>query len=80
MIPESHRDLLERPVVGVLATINPDGSPQASPVWLDYDGTFVRVNSARGRQKDRNMRARPRVSLCWSIPITPIGTWKSEVR
>jgi len=32
MIPESHRDLLERPVVGVLATINPDGSPQASPV------------------------------------------------
>jgi len=38
---------------------------------LDYDGTFVRVNSARGRQKDRNMRARPRVSLVLVDPDNP---------
>ncbi len=63
MIPQTHRDLIERPLVAVLATIMPDGTPQASPVWFDFDGTYIRINSARGRQKDRNMRERPRVSL-----------------
>lgn len=71
MIPETHRDLLDRPVVAVLATINPDGRPQASPVWLDYDGTYIRINSARGRRKDRNMRARPWVSMVLVDPDNP---------
>ncbi len=57
-IPDTHRDLVERPIVAVLATVNPDGTPQASPVWFDYKEGFVRVNSAKGRQKDKNMRAR----------------------
>jgi len=70
-IPETHRDLVERPIVAVLATINPDGTPQASPVWFDYVDGYIRVNSARGRQKDRNMRARPHVSLVIVDPDNP---------
>lgn len=70
-IPDGYMDLLERPVVAVLATVNPDGTPQVSPVWVDYADGYVRVNSARGRQKDRNMRARPWVSLVLVDPDNP---------
>ena len=63
MIPADYQDLLERPLLAVLATSMPDGSPQATPLWFDFDGQFIRVNSARGRAKDRNMRRAPRVAL-----------------
>jgi PPOX class probable F420-dependent enzyme len=62
-IPASHRDLLERTIVVTLVTLMPDGHPQASPVWFSYDGTHIWVNSAKGRQKDKNMRARPQVTV-----------------
>jgi PPOX class probable F420-dependent enzyme len=62
-IPGSHRDLFQKRAFGHLATLMPDGSPQVTPVWVDFDGTYVLVNSARGRQKDRNMRARPQVAI-----------------
>jgi PPOX class probable F420-dependent enzyme len=41
----------------------PNGSPQVTPVWFDFDGTHIRINSAKGRVKDRNMRRDPRVAL-----------------
>jgi PPOX class probable F420-dependent enzyme len=67
LVPDSHRDLLARPIHGVLSTIMPDGShghrPQSSLVWVDYDGTHVLINTTLERQKCRNMRANPRVSL-----------------
>jgi PPOX class probable F420-dependent enzyme len=62
-IPETHRDLLVKPVHGVLSTIMPDGQPQSSMVWIDYDGTFVLINTTLERQKGRNMRANPKVAL-----------------
>lgn len=62
-IPESHEDLLETKALASLATVMPDGSPQVTPVWFDFDGTHVRVNSAKGRRKDLNMRRDPRVAL-----------------
>ncbi len=70
-IPESHRDLFERPVVVTLVTIMPDGQPQATPVWCDFDGEHIRVNTARGRQKDKNMTARPRVTILAIDPDDP---------
>jgi PPOX class probable F420-dependent enzyme len=70
-IPESHRDLLESKALAHLATLMPDGSPQTTPVWCDFDGTHVRVNSARGRRKDRNMRRDPRVALSLCDPGNP---------
>jgi len=65
LIPESHLDLLgdEMPIVAALATLMPDGSPQLTPVWFDREGELFRVNTVRGRVKERNMTARPRVAL-----------------
>jgi PPOX class probable F420-dependent enzyme len=63
LIPEDHMDLLTRPVHGVLTTILPDGQPQSSLVWCDFDGEFVCVNTSRERQKGKNMKANPKVSL-----------------
>jgi PPOX class probable F420-dependent enzyme len=70
-IPESHADLLDKKAFAHLATLMRDGSPQSTPVWFAYDGTHVIVNSAKGRQKDRNMRRDPRVSLSISDPEDP---------
>jgi PPOX class probable F420-dependent enzyme len=63
LIPESHLDLLTRPIHGVLTTMMPDGQPQSSLVWCDYDGECVRVNTSRERQKGKNMQSNPKVSL-----------------
>jgi PPOX class probable F420-dependent enzyme len=62
-IPESHLDLLTRPIHGVLTTMMLDGQPQSSLVWCDYDGECARVNTSRERQKGKNIQANPKVSL-----------------
>lgn len=62
-IPESHRDLLQSPIHGVLTTMMPDGMPQSSIVWVDYDGASVLINTTLERQKGRNMQANPKVAL-----------------
>jgi PPOX class probable F420-dependent enzyme len=62
-IPESHRDLLTRPIHGVLTTMMPDGQPQSSLVWCDEDGECARLNTTRERQKGHNMQTNPNVSL-----------------
>jgi PPOX class probable F420-dependent enzyme len=62
-IPASHRDLVECPPVAALTTIMPDGYPQTSVVWCDFDGACLRVNTMRGFQKERNIRRDPRVTL-----------------
>jgi len=46
-----------------LFELMPDGSPQVTPVWVDYDGTHILVNTAEGRQKPRNIRRDPRVAI-----------------
>ena len=63
MIPDSHRDLLDGPILVALATLMPDGHPQVTPVWCSYDGTHVIVNATIDRQKHRNMAARPEVTV-----------------
>ena len=60
-IPEKFKDLFTKVAFAHLATSMADGSPQVTPVWVDYDGTHVRVNSAKGRVKDKNMRRNKRV-------------------
>ena len=62
-IHEDPLDLLTRPVHGVLTTILPDGQPQSSLVWCDFDGEYASVNTSRERQKGKNMQANPNVSL-----------------
>ena len=70
-IPENYLDLFEKRAFANLATLMPDGSPQVTPVWVDYDGTYLLVNTARGRQKDRNMQRDPRVALSIMDPDDP---------
>ena len=62
-IPDSFRDLLDGPVYAALTTVMPDGQPQLTIVWCNYDGGHVLVNTIRGRQKEKNMLARPMVTL-----------------
>jgi len=62
-ILEKYGDLFRKRAFGSLGTLMPDGSPQVTPVWIDYDGTYVIFNSAKGRQKDRNVRRDPRVAI-----------------
>ncbi len=71
LIPESHKDLLEQAVTITLVTLMPDGQPQATPVWCDFEDGYVRVNTARGRQKDKNMLARPKVTVLAIDPTNP---------
>jgi PPOX class probable F420-dependent enzyme len=64
-IPASHIDLLARPIAAVLTTLGPDGQPQSSLVWADYDAESgcAQVNTTLERQKGRNMAVDRRVSL-----------------
>jgi PPOX class probable F420-dependent enzyme len=70
-IPEKFQDLFEKKAFASLGTLMPDGKPQVTPVWCDFDGKHVVVNSAKGRVKDRNMRRDPRVSMALIDPDNP---------
>ncbi|HZU45047.1 MAG TPA: PPOX class F420-dependent oxidoreductase [Terriglobales bacterium] len=71
VIPDKFRDLFQKRAFANLATIMPDGRPQVTPVWVDYDGSRILVNTAKGRVKDKNMRRDPRVSVAISDPDNP---------
>lgn len=71
-IPEKYLDLLERKkAFAALATTMPDGSPQVTPVWFDYKDGIVRVNTAKGRVKARNLKAGAAVALAVIDPDNP---------
>ena len=70
-IPEKYLDLFDKRAFGSLSTLMPDGTPQVTPVWVDYDSGYVLFNSARGRQKDRNLRRDPRLALSILDPDNP---------
>jgi PPOX class probable F420-dependent enzyme len=70
-IPDKYRDLFTKRAFASLGTMMPDGTPQVTPVWVDLDGDLVVVNTAKGRQKDRNMRRDPHVALAIIDPENP---------
>ena len=70
-IPDQFKDLFSKAAFAHLATLMPDGSVQVTPVWCDFDGTNVRVNSAKGRVKDKNMRSNKQVALSVQDPENP---------
>lgn len=71
-IPASHLDLLGAPYTIALTTLMPDGQPQTTPVWCDWDGECVRINTMRDFRKAKNMRADPRVTLLAYDPRKPL--------
>src|SRR5262249_16958915 len=68
IIPGKYADLFEKQAFGNLSTLMKDGSPQVTPVWVDFDGKHISVNSAMGRVKDNNMRRDPRVAIALQDP------------
>ena len=62
-IPHAFLDLLERPLLMILATTLTDGAPQMTPVWFNFDGEYIYFNSEKDRLKHRILRKRPYVSL-----------------
>jgi PPOX class probable F420-dependent enzyme len=70
-LPQQAKSILDKKTFAHLATLMPDGSPQVTPVWVDYDGDFVVINTAEGRAKPRNMRNDPRVALSATDPDNP---------
>jgi PPOX class probable F420-dependent enzyme len=71
VIPDNFRELFHKKAFAHLATMMKDGTPQVTPVWCDFDGTHVIVNSAKGRTKDKNMRRNPNVALSIQDPDNP---------
>jgi PPOX class probable F420-dependent enzyme len=70
-IPDNFIDLLNKATFAHLATTMADGRPQVTPVWIDFDGSLVLVNSGTGRVKDKNMRRDNRVALSILDPDNP---------
>jgi PPOX class probable F420-dependent enzyme len=62
-IPDSHRNLLLKPIHAVLTTMMPDEQPQSSIIWADYDDEYVLFSTTLERQKGRNMQTNPKVTL-----------------
>jgi len=71
VIPDKFLDLFKKKAFASLATLMPGGEPQVTPVWVDYDGRQVIVNTAAGRQKDANLQRDGRVSLAIIDPDNP---------
>jgi PPOX class probable F420-dependent enzyme len=70
-IPDGYQDLLQKKAFANVATVNADGTPQVTPVWVDWDGAHIRINSAKGRVKDKNLRRNPAVALSIQDPDNP---------
>jgi PPOX class probable F420-dependent enzyme len=70
-LPEKAKEILSKKTFAHLATLMSDGSPQVTPVWMDYEGDRIVINTAEGRVKPRNMRHDPRVALSATDPDNP---------
>jgi PPOX class probable F420-dependent enzyme len=70
-IPPQYRDIVHKRVFASLATLMPDGQPQVTPVWIDADNGHLLVNTAKGRQKHRNVQRDPRVAVTLVDPDNP---------
>lgn len=72
IIPASHLDILHSTALAHIATIGPAGEPHTSPVWFDWDGTFIRFAQVSGfQQKVRNLKREPRIALSMTDPNDP---------
>lgn len=71
VVPQTHRDLLDKPVIAHLATARPDGSLQNNPVWFEWDGEFIKISQTKTRQKMRNVENDPHVALSPTDPNNP---------
>lgn len=80
-IPEEYHDLFEKGAFAHFASVLPDGSPHVVPVWIDYDGEHVLVNTLEERQKTKNVQQNPAVAVSMVDPDNPYRklTFRGEV-
>jgi PPOX class probable F420-dependent enzyme len=71
VVPEPYLDILQSTALAHVATLGPEGEPQSNPVWFDWDGEHVKFSQTKTRQKYRNLRRDPRVSLSIVDPENP---------
>jgi PPOX class probable F420-dependent enzyme len=71
-IPRAYRDVFEKESFAHLATVDAEGAPHNTPLWVDHeDGEYVLLNTLRGRQKERNLRGDPRAAVSVTDPENP---------
>ena len=70
-IPTRYKDILDKKSFGHVATIGPKGEPQSSPVWLEFDGQYVKFSNLKSRQKYKNLKREPRVAISIIDPDDP---------
>jgi PPOX class probable F420-dependent enzyme len=68
---KTYLDLFSKKSFANVATIMKDGSPQVTPVWVDYDGEYILINTSKGRQKMNNLKRDPRIALSIQDPDNP---------
>jgi PPOX class probable F420-dependent enzyme len=71
VLTDAQKALVDKRIFATVTTLNRDGSPQSTPVWIDHDGTNLRFNTTRGRLKERNLRRDPRLSVVLVDPDDP---------
>ncbi|MEB4211106.1 PPOX class F420-dependent oxidoreductase [Mycobacterium sp. 94-17] len=74
VIPESHRDLVEAPLVASLSTVGADGTPQVTAIWFVTEGDTVKASLVTSRQKYKNVIAHPQATLFIIDPSNPFRT------
>jgi len=63
ILPEDYKDILESTALAHVATVGPNGEPQNTPVWFDFDGEHLKFSQTKARQKYRNVGREPRIAL-----------------
>lgn len=71
VIPQDLEELLAKRSFAHIATIGPHGEPQSSPVWIDWDGTYLKFSQTTTRQKYRNLKREPRIAVSMHDPDMP---------
>ena len=71
VIPESHRDILEKKGFAHVATVGPGGEPQSHPVWYGWDGEALQISATPAKQRTRNLRRNPRIAVSIEDPDDP---------
>lgn len=71
-VPPGYEDLLERPIVGVLGTVSPDGSPSLNPMRFNWDGAHLRMSQVIPRKKFVSLQANPNYSFLITDPDDPV--------
>lgn len=70
-IPDKYRDIVHKRAFAMLGTLMPDGQPQVTPTWVDAEDGRLLINTAKGRQKHKNVQRDPRVSVTLIDPDNP---------